>query len=140
MELVFDWKPLIDLDIAANYTYTDSTEPVEGENIPELRRPRHMGSLTVQYRFAGDRAYTNLNLSYTGKQYDVFFDPGTFLSEPVKLDSYTLLDLAGGWRINGSLEVIARITNLTDEAYEDVLGYSTRGRGYFGGIRGRFDF
>ena len=140
VELVFDWKPLIDLDIAANYTYTDSTEPVEGENIRELRRPRHMGSLTVQYRFAGDRAYTNLNVSFTGKQYDVFFDPNTFLSEQVKLDSYTLLDLAGGWRINGSLELIARITNLTDEAYEDVLGYSTRGRGYFGGIRGRFDF
>ena len=70
----------------------------------------------------------------------MFFDPATFLSERVKMDSYTLLDLAGGWKITRSLELIARITNLTDEAYEDVLGYSTRGRGYFGGIRGRFDF
>ena len=139
VELVFDWKPLIDLDIGANYTYTDSTEPAEGEDIRELRRPRHMGSLSMQYRFAGGRAYANLNLSFTGKQYDAFFDPNTFLSEQVELDSYTLLDLAGGWRINESLELIARITNLTDEAYEDVLGYSTRGRGYFGGIRGRFD-
>jgi vitamin B12 transporter len=140
VELTFDWKPLRDLDIAANYTYTDSTEPMEGEDIRELRRPRHMGSVNLQYRFAADRAYANLNFSYTGKQYDVFFDPATFLSEQVELDSYTLLDLAGGWKINESLELIARITNLTDEAYEDVLGYSTRGRGYFGGIRGRFDF
>ena len=140
VEVVFDWKPLTNFDIAANYTYTDSTEPMGEEDIRELRRPRHMGSLSLQYRFADDRAYANLNLSYTGKQYDVFFDPATFVSEQVELDSYTLLDLAGGWKINQSLELIARITNLTDEEYEDVLGYSTRGRGYFGGIRGRFDF
>jgi vitamin B12 transporter len=140
VEVIFDWKPLGDLDIAANYTYTDSTEPMGEADVRELRRPRHMGSLTLQYRFADNRAYANLNLSYTGKQYDVFFDPATFISEQVELDSYTLLDLAGGWKISQSLELIARITNLTDEEYEDVLGYSTRGRGYFGGIRGRFDF
>jgi len=139
-EVIFDWKPLQNLDFAANYTYTDSTEPIADEDIRELRRPRHMGSLNLQYRFASDRGYANLNLSYTGKQYDVFFDPATFISERVELDSYTLLDLAGGWKLTDSLELIARITNLTDEEYEDVLGYSTRGRGYFGGIRGRFDF
>ena len=140
VEVTFGWQLLQHIDIAANYTYTDSTEPMADTDVRELRRPRHMGSLSVQYSFASDRGYANLNLSYTGKQYDVFFDPATFLSERVKMDSYTLLDLAGGWKITRSLELIARITNLTDEAYEDVLGYSTRGRGYFGGIRGRFDF
>lgn len=140
VELTFGWNPAADLDLTANYTYTDSTEPGGGEKVRELRRPRHMGSLAVEYRFAGDRAYANLNLSFTGKQYDVFYDPATFLSRQVKLDSYTLLDLAGGWKISRSLELVARITNLTDQDYEEVLGYSTRGRGYFAGIRGRFDF
>ena len=53
--------------------------------------------------------------------------------------SYTLVDLSGGWRITDSLELVARVTNLTDEDYEDVLGYSTQGRGWFAGLRGRFD-
>lgn len=140
VELTFDWQALDQLEFSANYTYTDSREPFADDDVRELRRPKHMGSLIVQYRFASDRAYANLNLSYTGKQYDVFFDPATFISERVELSDYTLLDLAGAWKVTESLELIARVSNLTDQEYEDVLGYSTRGRGYFAGLRGRFDF
>ena len=140
VEVVFDWSVLNGLDLFANYTYTDATEEDSaGSKLGELRRPRHMGNLTANYRFLGDRAYANLNISYTGSQYDVFYDPATFASERVELDSYTLVDLSGGWRLSDSLELVARVTNLTDEEYEDVLGYSTQGRGYFAGLRGRFD-
>ena len=50
------------------------------------------------------------------------------------------MDLSGGWKIKDGLELVGRITNLADEQYEDVLGYSTRGRGFFAGVRGRFGF
>ena len=141
IEVVFDWSVFTNFDIAANYTYTDSTEEgADNSEQRELRRPRNMASVNLQYRFLDDRAYGNLNVSYTGKQYDVFFDPATFISETVELSSFTLVDLAGGWKLNDSLELIGRVTNLTDEHYENVLGYSTRGRGYFAGLRGRFDF
>jgi vitamin B12 transporter len=140
VEIVFDWQVLNDLDIAANYTYTDTSETgLDGMNLDELRRPRHMASLNAQYHFARDRANVNLNISYTGKQLDVFFDPVTFASEHVELGSYTVVDLAGAWKLTGALDITARVTNLTDEEYEDLLGYSTRGRAFYAGLRGRFE-
>jgi vitamin B12 transporter len=140
VEIVFDWRAMNDLDIAANYTYTDASETgLDGMNLDELRRPRHMASLNAQYHFARDRANVNLNISYTGKQLDVFFDPVTFASEHVELGSYTVVDLAGAWKLTGELDITARVTNLTDEEYEDLLGYSTRGRAFYAGLRGRFE-
>jgi len=139
VEVVFDWQVLDGLDMAANYTYTDASETgPDGMNLDELRRPRHMASLNAQYHFARDRANLNLNISYTGKQLDVFFNPITFVSEYVELGSYTLVDLAGAWKLTDALEITARITNLTDEHYENLLGYSTRDRAVYAGLRGRF--
>lgn len=139
VEAIFDWSPLDNLDLSASYTYTDATEDdPEGNELRELRRPRHMASLNAHYRFFSDRAYANFNLSYTGDQTDLFYNPATYASERVELDSYTLADLSGAWKLNDRLELTARVTNLTDEEYEDVLGYSTRGRTWYAGIRGRF--
>ena len=139
VEVMFDWQLLDDLGFAANYTYTDASETgLDDVKLDELRRPRHMASLNAQYHFAQDRASMNLNISYTGKQLDVFFNPATFISEHVELGSYTLVDLAGAWKLTDVLEITARVTNLTDEHYEELLGYSTRGRAFHAGLRGRF--
>ncbi len=63
-----------------------------------------------------------------------------FKISTVTLDSYTVVDLAGSWRLTGSLELVGRVTNLFDEDYEEVLGYSRPGVAFYGGLRGRFDF
>ncbi len=141
VEVVLTARLLDSLSLSANYTYTDATEPGEvGNDLVEIRRPRNMASFTANWRFAQDRANLNLNLNYTGAQLDTFFDPQTFVSEQVELDDYLVADLAGAWRLTGSLELVARITNLTDEDYQEVLGFARPGRAYYGGIRGRFDF
>lgn len=140
-ELLLNSRPLDGLLITASYTYIDATEDnAGGESLREVRRPRHMASLNADYRFANDRAGVNLNINYTGEQLDVFFDPATFVSENVTLDSFTIVDVAGSWRLTDSLELVGRISNLFDEDYEEVLGYSRPGVAYYGGIRGRFDF
>ena len=140
-EFVLSGRPMDGLTLSANYTYTDATETgFDGQDQREVRRPRHMGSLVANWRFAQDRANLNLNVNYTGKQLDVFFDPSTFVSTNVELDSYTVTDLAGSFRLTKSLELVARVSNLTDEDYQEVLGFGRPGRGYYGGIRGRFDF
>jgi len=141
IEVVMTLRPTSALLLSANYTYTDATEPgVLGTDLVEVRRPRNMASLNANWRFAADRANLNLNLNYTGDQLDTFFDPITFVAEQVELDSYLVADLAGTWRLTDSLELVARITNLTDEDYQEVLGFARPGRAYYGGIRGRFDF
>jgi len=140
-ELTGRWAPIPSLLLSASYTYTDATQDLgEGQSEREVRRPRHMGSLNADWRFAGDRGNLNLNVNHTGEQLDTFFDPVTFVGSTVTLDAFTVVDLAASWRLTDSLEVVARAANLTDEDYEEVLGYARPGAAYYAGLRGRFDF
>ncbi len=141
VELVLDTAPLDDLVLGFNYTYLDATEDLAGGDTQrEVRRPRHQASFNANWAFAGDRGNLNLDVNYTGEQYDVFYDPATFVSSQVKLDDYIVADLAASWRLTDSLELIGRVDNLADESYEEVLGYVRPGRAWYGGLRGRFDF
>lgn len=141
VELTLGGRPLDGVTISASYTYTDSTEDgADGRALRELRRPKNMASFNADWRFAEDRGNLNVNVNYTGEQLDVFFDPATFVSENVTLDPYTVVDLAGSWRLTDALELVGRVTNLFDEDYEEVLGYARPGVGVYGGLRGRFDF
>lgn len=127
--------------LSASYTYTDATETgFDGRLLRELRRPKHMGSVQVNYQFVDNRGNLNLNVNHTGEQLDLFFDPITFVSETIKLDSYTVVDLAGAWRLTKALELVGRVSNLTDEEYEEVLGFVRPGRGVYAGLRGRLAF
>jgi vitamin B12 transporter len=140
IEAVLESRPGKSISLTATYTYTDATEEdASGQDMAEVRRPRHMASVSANYYFAGDRGNLNLNLEYRGSQQDVFFSPVTFTSEQVKLDSYTVLDLAGSWKLTPSLDVIGRISNLTDESYEEVLGFTRPERAFYAGLRGRFE-
>jgi vitamin B12 transporter len=141
LEAVFDTRLGKTFTLAASYTYTDATEDdALGQPAPEVRRPKHMASISANYYFMNDRGSLNLNINYTGSQQDVFYSPLTFTSELVEIDAYTVVDLAAAWRLTRSLELTARISNLLDEEYEEVLGFVRPGRGVYAGLRGRFDF
>ncbi len=141
VEAVFDTRLGRSLSLGASYTYTDATEKdAEGNSVREVRRPKHMASLVANYYFAKDRANLNLNLNYSGEQLDVFFSPITFTLDRVKIPSYTVVDLAGSWKLNQSLDLTARISNLFDEEYEEILGFVRPGRAAYLGLRGSFDF
>ena len=141
MEAVLDARLGQSVTLSASYTYTDATEKdAGGQSIQELRRPRHMGSIVANYSFADTRGNLNLDLRFNGTQQDLFFSPATFSSERVDIDAYTLLNLAAAWKLTSSMELTARVSNLLDEEYEEILGFVRPGRGVFAGIRGSFDF
>ena len=120
---------------AATYTYLDADQlDGAGGSTAEIRRPRHMASANLNYRFMDSRGNINLNLSYTGDQYDTFFPPGA-AGQRVKLDSYTLVNLAASYQATDRVRVYGRIENLFDENYEDVIGFSTPGIGAFIGVQ-----
>ena len=126
------------LDIKASYTYTDANQPdAAGEQQREIRRPRNMAALNLNYAFF-NRAQINANVSYTGEQTDVFFPPFPAPSETVSLDAYTLVDLTGSFAITNNVTVYGRIDNLFDVTYEDVYGFATPGVGGFLGARVKF--
>jgi vitamin B12 transporter len=140
VEAVYDAHLGEALTLGAAYTYTDATEKnAAGQSVRELRRPKHVASLTANYYFADERGNLNLNLNYSGEQMDIWFSPITFIGETVKIPSYTVVDLAGSWKLTQSLDLTARVSNLFDEEYEEVLGFVRPGRGIYAGLRGRFD-
>ena len=81
-----------DLSGTLAYTFTD-TEDTDGQEL--RRRPRHAASLGLNYR-VNDRANLNLTVRHNGSFSDTAFDPETFVTYPVKLDGYTLVNLAAG--------------------------------------------
>ena len=122
-------------EAAATYTYLDADQPDgAGGFTAEVRRPRHMASANFNYRFMESRGNINLNLSYTGDQYDTFFPPGA-AGQQVNLDSYTLVNLAASYQATNRVRVYGRIENLFDETYEDVIGFNTPGIGAFVGVQ-----
>ena len=140
IEAVYDARMGQSWSLGASYTYTDATEQnADGLSVREVRRPKHIASLTANYYFADERGNLNLNLNYTGEQLDVFFSPITFVVDRVKIPSYTVVDMAGSWRLNNTLDLTARVSNLFDEEYEEILGFVRPGRAIYAGLRGRFD-
>jgi vitamin B12 transporter len=122
-----------------SYTYTDSTENNDsGGDVRELRRPRHSGSLQSSYRFLDERANLMIAADYGGTSTDIFFPPFPAPSEIVSLDSHWLLDLTASLDVNRNTNLFIRASNLLDEDYEQVYGYSTPGRSVYAGARFSF--
>lgn len=119
-----------ELGLVGSYTYTDSQDP---DGADEVRRPSHTASLNLNYQPNG-RTLLNLGADYVGEQDDLDF--GSFPSERVTLDSYTLVSLRGSYQVNETLRLFGRVENLLDEDYQDVFGYATTGIGVFAGVEG----
>ncbi len=120
------------LSIAATYTYTHSED---ADSATELRRPRHAGSLNLDYAFLDSRANINLVADYGGTRKDIFFPPWPNPSEIVTLQNFWLVDLTGRYAVSDSVTLFARASNLLDTEYEQVFGYRTPGRAFHGGVQ-----
>ena len=139
VELGAQWRINRLFDLGAMYTYTDSKEQnALGEDVREVRRPRHAAALSLGYRSSSEHWSAALVADYGGTRTDVFFPPFPAPSETVTLDAYWLLDLTVHYKITPSTSLFARGTNLLDEEYEQVYGYQTPGRAGYLGIRVNF--
>jgi len=134
VELGARWQLEHGFELAANYTYTDA----EQNGAQEIRRPRHAGSIALDYRSPGERLNLALAADYSGSSDDEFFPPFPEPARIVTLDSYWLVDMTLQWQLSDSTSVYARGTNLLDEEYEQVYGYRTLGRAGYLGLRVNF--
>jgi vitamin B12 transporter len=139
IEMAAVLRPSGVLELGSTYTYTDSTEEDDlGQDVEELRRPRHTGSLYANLQLMDDRANLMLTADYGGEQNDLFFPPFPEPSAIVTLDSYWLLGLTATWNMSRAVTAFVRGTNLLDEEYEEVYGYLTPGRAAYLGVRLHF--
>ncbi len=123
------------LTINASYTYVNR-DVFEDFNdyIPENKfvlgldfTPFNNAFFNLSYRNVGERTI-----------FDRYGSFGT-AGEDVILENYQVLDFMTNYKLLGdTVTLFAAVTNFLDEDYEDVFGYSTRGRNYKIGIRLQF--
>lgn len=115
-----DW-----LNLSANYAYIDA-EDENGD--PLARLPEHTGDVTLS--FQGDGALSGaLLLRYNGKEDN---------TNGSTLNAWTRVDLTGRYRLTEKVELYARVENLFDEKYQQILGYGTPGLSGSLGVRLRY--
>ena len=116
----------------AAYTHLDAKE----NGVQEIRRPPNIGSVNLTWHAPMDRGSITATARYNGDNLDTDFS--AFPSRNVTLKAFTLVNLAGAWKVNDKVEVFARVENLLDHAYQEVYGFNTPGRTGYAGLRARF--
>jgi vitamin B12 transporter len=137
------------VEAKASYTYlfTEATgdagmpSPSFLRGEPLIRRPAHSAELSLRAR-PWTRATLGGSLIWVGSRHDVDFRQAP--SARVELPAYVVVDLAGELQIltagagRPGLSGTLRVENLFDESYDQVVGFSGRARGLFGGARLQF--
>ncbi|MAN46668.1 MAG: TonB-dependent receptor [Alphaproteobacteria bacterium] len=115
-----DW-----LGVSANYAYIDA-EDGNGAELPRL--PENSGDVTFSLTPEGPFSGAIL-VRYNGEEAN---------TNGTTLDSWTRVDLKGSYNIDDRLELYARVENLFDEDYQQILGYGTPGLSGSVGVRLRY--
>lgn len=141
------WRPLW---VSGSYTFLrtriDRAEPVfdfaSGQLVPDpelglslLRRPRHAGTLSAVWQ--ARRYMVSLDATFIGRRRDR--DPlgGPFdaMGRPLFNAGYNKVNLAGSVRLVRSLTLIARVENVLNQSYQEVLGYPAYRLNFSAGLR-----
>jgi vitamin B12 transporter len=132
VEIFATAKPFTGLELKANYTYTNALDKSPGSadyNKKLIRRPTDKAGLYVSYTFI-DKFNLNTEVIYIGKRKDMNFSTYS----RIELKDYTLINLAAHYNVLDFLRLNFRLDNLFDTDYEEVFGYATPGRSFYGGI------
>jgi len=124
-ELGADWS------LAANLTLQKG-EDADGNDL--IRRADTIASVNATHRGFAGKLRTTVGINYNGSQMDNYFD-ASFNRLPVKIDAYTVVNLATRYQFNKTVEFTGRIVNLFDKTYQEVIGYGTSDRAYYAGLR-----
>ena len=135
VEFYFTLNLLKEISTKGNFTYTDAQDKSQSstdKDLPLLRRPKIKASYEVNYSF-NDKANINGEIIYAGERDDKDFSQ--FPVQRVKLKGYSIVNLAASYKIFEFLQLYARVENLFDTDYEEVLGYATPGLSGYAGIK-----
>ena len=118
------------LNLSANYTFTERKDGII------FRAPKHKANVNLGYTI-NDGTYLSLNYQYTGERTATAFNAD--FTERLLLESYSLLDLnLNHTIIKDRLKLYGTVSNIFNEEYQEVFGFSTLGRNYRLGLK--FDF
>ena len=117
-EVEAEFKTIKDLTLSANYTFTELKDGVR------LRIPKHKANASLGYNFCKN-THASINYQFVGSRTDTDFS--TF--QNVDLDAFSLIDLYFSQKIiKNKVKLFASVTNVFNEDYFEILGYTTKGR------------
>lgn len=111
----------------AAYTHLQTRDTATGQ--PLYRRPRHSGALTLSY--ARDVWSVSANANAVGSRRERDFETFTDRDNP----GYVKFDAAGSYRLRPAMQLTARIENLFDREYEEILAFPAAGRTFHAGVQ-----
>jgi outer membrane cobalamin receptor len=142
VELSGTWRGPRGLSVRAAYTWLDtavlaidrttSAPPPFTVGDPLLRRPRNQGSLGLTW--ATSRASAFVESRARGTVLDVEPNYGTF-GGLFTAPGFVVVDAGGTCQMARRADVYARVMNLLDRPYEEILGYPALGRTGVIGVR-----
>jgi len=122
IEFVADYNITKALKLSANATYTKVGEDLS-LRIPELKVNGLLG-----YQLC-ESTFMSVSYQFTDSRTDSFYNNISYMNEEVNLKSYNLLDFYVSHNIlNNKMTLFANVTNILNEDYQELYGYSTKGR------------
>lgn len=116
------------LNFYANYTYTNKEQDVD-------YIPTHKWLASLEYN-SGKNLNSTLVFRNVGDRSASFFDVGSSSVVSAKLGSYRLLDFNVSYKFNNDkITLFGQLTNLFNEDFQDILGFTTHGRNFLIGLR-----
>lgn len=123
IEFVGQAKILKDLNLNLNATYTKLNEDLS------LRIPEIKVNARLDYQLL-ETTLLSLSYQYNDDREDSVYNSETFTNDLITLESFGLLDFYVSRRIlSNKMTVFANVTNIFNEDYQELFGFTTRGRG-----------
>ena len=130
-KLIRDEPWIKSLDVQMQYTYTLTNNLTNGQDTRLPKWPLNQFSTVLSYQPI-EAVRTNLEGRYVGQRYDN-------VGNRASVGSFWVWNLSGTYDINSHMQLYARVDNLFNEKYEEVLYFGTPIRSVFGGLRMNFD-
>jgi vitamin B12 transporter len=117
-------------DLRSSLTLQDPIDEITGQ--PLSRRAKTLFSAGVSHAVGAWRL--GADLQYSGKRPDAYADPVTFTAVDTTLAAYSVVDLSLSYRVSPTVELKARVDNVSNEKYQTVYGYNQQPRSAYVGV------
>ncbi|MDB9960554.1 TonB-dependent receptor plug domain-containing protein [Oceanihabitans sp.] len=122
LELSADYSITKKVKLNANATYTKVEDDLN-LRIPELKI-----NVSLNYTIS-EASFISLSYQFNDDRRDAVYNSTTFMNDDINLSSYSLLDLYLSHKIiKNKVMLFANLTNILNAEYQELFGYSTRGR------------
>jgi len=122
IEFTANYKFTKSLVLNANATYTKVEDDLS------LRIPELKANARLDYQLC-DKTFMSVSYQFNDDRTDAVYNSTTFMNDEITMKSYSLLDFYVSHKIaKNKVTLFANVTNLLNEEYVELFGYSTKGR------------